>query len=153
MGNYADHGATVLERGDDERELGELAFWYARQGKDKLFLLADASASTPKYMLVDGGTATGPHLWRANDPTKGGTGIAPSVEVSPRGVVRCLRNAPAFNFDATTLEANWRAEVGLEYKSEFWKGQEKVGKEAFPLLLEDDLDDPRAATQSMVASM
>jgi putative phage-type endonuclease len=53
--------------------------------------------------------------------------------------MRVRRNCPAFDFNAATLEANWRSEATLEYKGGFWRGQEKVGKREHPILLEPDI--------------
>ena len=134
FGNYVE-GAEILARSDQRAELEQLGFQFAREGRDGIMMLSDHCKTTPRFMLVDGRDAGGLHLYRANDPK--GSGHPPSMEVSPRGVVRALRDCPAFSLSRSSLSENRESEVTFKYGAQFWKGHALIGQPKHPLLVGD----------------
>ena len=78
--------------------------------------------------LIDGETATAPHIPLINDPR--GTALTANAELTDGGYLRIVHaRVPAFDLERT-LEQNARSELRIEYGSRYWRMMEALGADA-----------------------
>ena len=78
--------------------------------------------------LIDGETATAPHIPLINDPR--GTALTANAELTDGGYLRIVHaRVPAFDLERT-LEQNARSELRIEYGSRYWRMMDSLGTDA-----------------------
>ena len=121
----------------------------ASSGKDKLLLVY----RNLEFILLDASEQEEPpFLSFANDPHNTVPRLRSNTRVSPSGVMTVTSDIPAFDFSASTLDANLPSEMRWVYdpSDEYWDFFSLLGQQEHPVLV--DFASAAPAATSLVAS-